>query len=443
MSSYIGLIVILLFIVLLFFNVPIAIALGAGSIIYCIFFSPLPINMIVQSMESGLDSFSLLAVPFFILAGDIMGEGGISRRLINLCRAVFGAISGSLGVVTVIASMIFAAISGSGPATVACVGGITIPEMIKEKYDRGFACALTATAGSMGPLIPPSICLIMYGVIAQQSITTLFMGGILPGVLNGVALSVLTIFIAKKYKFGIKDNPQLKKDLATVDQSGEEIHLGKAFKEAIWALLVPVIILGGIYSGIFTPTEAAIVACDYGLIVSVFVYKEVKIRDLPKIFKKTVATNGTILILVACATGFGRVLTMEQIPNSVAMAITSVTSNKVLLLILINILLLVVGCLMETLSALIILTPILLPVVTALGVNPIHFGLIIVMNLVIGQSTPPVGVNLFVAARVGESKIGEMIKWLIPTILSLILVQQIVTYVPGIVLGLPKLFHML
>lgn len=440
--SYVGLIVILLFIVLLFFNVPIAIALGAGSIIYCMFFSPLPISMLVQSMESGLDYFSLLAVPFFILAGDIMGEGGISRRLINLCRAVFGAVSGSLGVVTVIASMIFAAISGSGPATVACVGGITIPEMVKEKYDKGFACALAATAGSMGPLIPPSICLIMYGIIAQQSITTLFMGGILPGILNGVALAILTIFAAKKFKFGMKDNPELIAEARRMQESGEKISLWKSFVDAIWALLVPVIILGGIYSGIFTPTEAAIVACDYGLIVSIFVYKEVKIKDIPKIFKKTVATNGTILILVACATAFGRVLTMEQIPTQIAAAITSVTSNKVVLLIMINVLLFVVGCLMETLSALIILTPILLPVVTALGVDPIHFGLVIVMMLVIGQSTPPVGVNLFVAARIGDCKIGQMMKWLIPTVGVLVIVQQVVTYVPNIVLCLPKLFHM-
>lgn len=433
-----GLLVALIFIVLLFFHVPIAISLGIASVSYCIFISDIPVSMVIQSYVTGLDSFTLLAVPFFILAGDIMMAGGISRRLINLCRALMGAISGALAVVTVFASMIFAAISGSGPATVACVGGITIPEMVKEKYDRGFSCALTATAGALGPLIPPSLVLIMYGVIAQQSITTLFLAGVLPGILTGLALMIYSVVVSKKFHFGLKDNPELQ-----AARSQEKISVWAAFKEAIWALMVPVIILGGIYGGIFTPTEAAIIACDYALVVGIFVYKEIKVRDIPTIFKRTLGTVGTVMILVACATAFGRVLTMEQVPTTIATMITSFTSNKIILLILINILLLIVGCFMETLSAEIILTPILLPVVQAIGIHPIHFGLIMGMNLVIGQSTPPVGVNLFVAARIGRCKVESMFKWLLPSLLVLLFVQQLCTYIPEISLILPRLFGMI
>ena len=430
-----GLLVALIFIILLFFNVPIAISLGIASLSYCLFISDIPVSMVIQSFTVGLDSFTLLAVPFFILAGDIMMFGGISRRLINLARALLGAVSGALAVVTVLTSMVFAAISGSAPATVACIGGITIPEMVKEKYDEGFSCALAAAAGSLGPLIPPSLILIMYGIISQQSITTLFLAGIFPGILVAIALAVFSVLVSKKYKFGLKDNPELQEQLK--NQPKESV--GKAFKEAVLSLVVPVIILGGIYGGIFTPTESAVIACVYALIIGIFVYKEIKISDIPKIFKRSLGTVGTVMILVACATAFGRVLTMEQIPTKVAEAITSVTSNKIILLILINILLLVVGCFMETLTAIIILTPILLPVVTMVGVNPIHFGLIMGTNLVIGQCTPPVGVNLFVAARIGRIKVERMFKWLLPFLAVLLLVQQLITYIPGISLLLPNL----
>lgn len=433
-----GLLVILIFAILLFFNVPIAISLGVSSILYCVFFSSIPASMVIQTFVTSLDSFTLLGVPFFILAGDIMMQGGISKRLIKFSTALLGSLIGSMGIITVFGSMIFAAISGSGPATVACIGGVTIPAMIKEKYDRGFACALCATAGALGPLIPPSICLIMYGIIAQKSITTLFLAGVLPGLLTALALMLLVYSMAKRHKFGLKMNPELMEHVP-----GEKLTLWRSFWEAIWSLLVPVIILGGIYSGIFTPTEAAIIACVYALIIGMFVYKEIRLRDIPSIFRNTVNTNGTILILVACATAFGRVLAMEQVPTTIASMITGISTNKYLILLLINILLLVVGCFMETLSALIILTPILLPAVTALGVDPIHFALIIVMNLVIGQSTPPVGVNLFVAARIGNSSIEEMFKWLIPSLLTLIAVQQLITYIPGISLLLPKLFGMI
>lgn len=352
-----GLVIILIFIILLFFNVPVAISLGVASVGYLLFLSPLPIDLAIQSFVSGVDSFTLLAVPFFILSGDIMMRGGISERLINFCSAILGKIIGSLAMVTVFASMIFAAISGSGPATVACVGGITIPAMEKEKYESSFAGAIASCAGALGPIIPPSLSFIMYGVIASQSITDMFLAGIIPGIMMGIVLMIYCHYTAKKHHMGRGANPE-------VPISTEKVSIWKSFKEAFLALMVPVIILGGIYGGIFTPTEAAIVACDYALIISIFVYKKISIKDIPAIFKSTVLTSGTVMILVACATSFGRLLTMAQVPNSIAAAILSVSSNRIVVLLLINVFLFFVGMLMETLAAIIILSPILLPIVT-------------------------------------------------------------------------------
>lgn len=429
-----GLVIILIFLFALFLNIPVAIALGVTSISYVLFLSPIPVDMVIQSFFSGVDSFSLIAVPFFILAGDIMMEGGISRRLVDFTLALLGKVAGALGMVTVFTSMIFAAISGSGPATVACIGGIMIPEMIKEKYDKGFSCALAATSGALGPVIPPSLSFIMYGVIAQLSITELFIAGIIPGVLMGVALMVLVYIVAKKEKYGSAANEE------DLEVPKEQKSLGKAFKEAGWSLLVPVIILGGIYGGFFTPTEAAIIAADYALIIGVFVYKEIKIRDIPRIFGNTVLTSGTVLVLVSCATAFGRLLAMEQVPTTVANFILGISDNKIIVLLLINVFLLIVGMFMETLAAIIILAPLLLSVVIPLGVDPIHFGVIMVVNLVIGMCTPPVGVNLFVAARIGEIKIEKMFKWLLPCIGVLLVVLLLVTYIPALSTGLLSIF---
>lgn len=439
-----GLYIILIFLFALCLNVPIAISLGVASVTYVFLFSSIPIDMVIQSYFSGLDSFSLIAVPFFILAGDIMMVGGISRRLIDFTLLFLGKIKGALGMVTAFTSMIFAAISGSGPATVACIGGIMIPEMKKQKYDMGFACSLAATSGALGPVIPPSIALILYGVIAQISITDLFIAGVVPGMMMAIALMVLVHVVAKKRGYGIATE-----DVSTNVKCGEELSSNevverkskaKIIKEASWALMVPVIILGGIYGGFFTPTEAAIIACDYGLLVGIFVYKEIRIRDIPGILRSAALTSGTVMILVSCATAFGRVLAMEQVPTNIATFILGVSDNKLVVLLLINIFLLVVGMFMETLAAIIILAPLLLSVVIPLGVDPVHFGIIMVVNLVIGMSTPPVGVNLFVAARIGDIKIESMFKWLIPSIGALILVLILVTYIPGISLGLLSLF---
>ncbi len=439
-----GLYIILIFLAALFLNVPIAISLGIASVTYVFFFSSIPIDMVIQSYFSGLDSFSLIAVPFFILAGDIMMVGGISRRLVDFCLLFLGKVKGALGMVTAFTSMIFAAISGSGPATVACIGGIMVPEMKKQNYDPGFACSLAATSGALGPVIPPSLSFIMYGVIAQLSITELFIAGVVPGVLMGIALMVLVHIVAKEKGYGVATGDIEEQNPCALEP--REINYVKnkskasIIREALWALMVPVIILGGIYGGFFTPTEAAIIACDYGLIIGIFVYKEIKIRDIPKILRSTALTSGTVMILVSCATAFGRLLAMEQVPTNVASFILSISDNKLVVLLLINIFLLIVGMLMETLAAIIILAPLLLSVVVPLGIDPIHFGVIMVVNLVIGMCTPPVGVNLFVAARIGGIKIEAMFKWLIPCIAALLVVLLLVTYIPSLSLGLLSLF---
>jgi C4-dicarboxylate transporter DctM subunit len=423
--------VVVLFVAALFFNIPIAMSLGVASVGYALIYmmqtgNSAIMDLVVQSFASALDSTPLLALPFFILAGDVMMVGGISRRLVSFCMRWFHKLPGALGVVTVIACAIFAAISGSGPATAAAIGGIMLPAMARDGYNKGFSASIVATAGALGPVIPPSLSFIMYGVVAQQSITSLFMSGVVPGLLMALSLCIYVVFCAKRYGFGGKFDWKVEESAGWRDSP-------------IWALMVPVVILGGIYGGIFTPTEAAIVAVDYGLIVSIFIYREIKIRDLFRVFKPTCITIGSISIIACGAAAFGRLLTIEQIPVTIAGYILSLSSSKFVILLLINVLLLLVGCVMETLSAIIILTPLLLSVVRPLGVDPVHFGCIMVVNLVIGMCTPPVGVNLFVAVRMGDVTLGEMKNWLVTSILALVVVLMLITYVPETVLFLPRL----
>ena len=283
-----------IFIVCLILNVPIAISLGITSLIFNIFLSPVPVDLTLQAFFSGLDSFSLLAVPFFMLAGDIMLAGGISKRLVYLGTTLMRKVPGSLGMITVVCCAIFAAISGSGPATVAAIGGLMVPYMIKNGYDKGFSCSLAACSGSLGPIIPPSICFVMYGIIANVSITDMFTAGVIPGLLMALFLLVYVFIVAKKNN--LKE--------AVLDDELADMSFLHALWDAKWAILAPVVILGGIYGGIFTPTEAAVIACDYGLIVGLFIYKEFKFSDLFGILKVTASTCGTCIILVSTATAF-------------------------------------------------------------------------------------------------------------------------------------------
>lgn len=424
-------IMIILFFACILINIPIGFSLGISSAVAIMITDLVPISFIAKTYITAANSFTLLAVPFFILAGDLMLDGGISTRLVNLGRALFGHMTGALSIITVFACAIFAALSGSGPATVAAIGGIMIPAMVEENYDPEYASALASVSGCLGPLIPPSIIMAMYGITCSVSISDLFIIGTLPGIILALVLVVFSYFIAKKYNFGIKsERKRFKESMA-------------AIKDAVWALLAPLIILGGIYSGFCTPTESAVIACVYALIVGVFVYKEIKWSNFIEILTRSALTSGSCLILLGGANVFGRVLALEQIPAMLVEFLGGITSNKIVLLLIITFILFITGMFMETVSAIVILGPLLLTVVEPYGVTPLHFGLIMVMNLVLGLATPPVGVNLFVASRLSKVKLEDMIKWLIPLLGLSYIVLLLFTYWTDLAMFLPNLVHSL
>ncbi|MEL4861726.1 TRAP transporter large permease [Pseudoflavonifractor phocaeensis] len=423
-----GIVIFVIFMALCFMTVPIGISIGAACVIYCLLGGSVDMNYITTNMFTGCDSFPLMAIPFFVLSGALMEGGGLSKRLVNFFDAFVGHKTGGLAIVCVIACMFFGAISGSAPATVAAIGTIMAPSMIERGYSKGFTMALIAASGCLGTIIPPSIPMVMFGVATGTSISSLFMAGFLPGISCGLCLIVLSVMTSKKN--GWTGN----------GLTFTWARVGREFKDAIWALLVPVIILGGIYGGIFTPTEAAVVAVVYALIIGLFVYKEL---DLSTVWVKlfdSAKTTGTILIIVATGTVLGRVLTLEQIPTMVATALQSFTDSRFVILLVIDLILLVVGCLMETTSAILIIAPILTPVVAAFGVNPIHFGIIMVVNLSIGFITPPVGANLFVACGVGNIKFQELVKNIWTFLIALLVALVAITYIEPIAMLLPNLF---
>ncbi|WP_431803506.1 TRAP transporter large permease [Halobacillus andaensis] len=403
---------------LLLISVPIGIALGVASLLVLLYSNALPVEYITQTLITAVDSFPIMAVPFFILAAEIMGKGGISNRLFNLANTLVGHRTGGFAMATIVTCMFFAAISGSGPATVAAIGGIMIPSMVKMGYDKRFATGLVVAAGSIGVLIPPSIPMVIYGIVGSASVGELFIAGILPGSLVAVGLMVYAYFYSKKMGYkgtGEKFTPQ---------------RFLKSLGEAKWALLIPIIIIGGIYGGIFTPTEAAAVAVIYALVVGFFLYKELKLKDLPKIFADSALTTATVLIIIGAATVFGRILTIEQIPSQVANFLLSISENPIVIIMLISLLLLIVGCFMDTLAAIIILTPILLPIVADIGYDPVHFGVIMVANLAIGFITPPLGVNLFVGSGISGLSIESLSKAVIPFFIVMIFTLMLIIFIP-------------
>lgn len=410
-------------------GVPIAISLGISALVAIYFGSTLPLGIIAQKAFTSLDSFPLLAIPFFMLAGVLMSKGGVSKRLLDMAAAMVGWIVGGLSLVTVVASMFFAAISGSGPATVAAIGGFMIPEMKKNRYDGGFAAAVSASAGSIGVIIPPSIPFVLYGVIGSVSVGSMFLAGILPGILIGIALMITAYIIAKKRGYTSEQNAIFSfKDVL------------KATFDAKWALLIPVIILGGIYGGFFSPTEAAVVAVVYSLIVGLYVYKELTWKTVYECFREAVVINATTMIIIGLSVSFAYFMTLEQVPNDISTFLTELSTNPIVILIAINIILLIVGMFIDTISALVILTPILLPIVVAVGIDPIHFGVILVSNLAIGFITPPLGVNLFVASSVGNVKFEKIVMAIIPFLFSMIICLIVITFIPSLSLWLPSFF---
>ncbi|HHV83281.1 MAG TPA: TRAP transporter large permease [Tepidanaerobacter syntrophicus] len=415
------------FILFAIMGLPIAIVLGLSSVMAISMASNIPLMVVAQRMFTACDSFPLMAIPFFMMAGSLMESGGISRRLINLANKLVGSMTGGLAQVGILTCMFFAAISGSGPATVAAIGSILIPAMIEAGYDAGFAAAIMAAAGAIGVIIPPSIPMVTYGVVGGVSIGSLFMGGFGAGLVVGLSLMAAVYIISKKRGYyGEKERPTF-------------LDILKAVKEAFWAILMPIIILGGIYGGIFTPTEAAAVAVVYGFVIGFFIYHELSIKDLPKIFVNTAVSTSVVMFIISTAQVFGWIMTSQRIPDQIAQAFINFSTSPYVILLLINLLLLVVGCFMETNAAIIILAPIFLPLIVKLGIDPILFGLIMVVNLAIGMITPPLGVNLFVACGICDMTLERISKSVLPFLIAMIVALMLITYIPGITMFLPNL----
>ncbi len=418
------------FLIFLVLNVPIAVSIGLSSLLTIFTIGGIPAFLtIAHKIATGIDSFALLAIPFFILAGQLMGQGGIAKRLIDFANVLVGRFPGGLSFVNILTCMLFGAISGSAVAAVSSVGGFMIPLMNKEGYHRDFNASVTITAATTGLLIPPSNVMIVYSLATggAVSIAAIFLAGFLPGILMGLGLMVVSGFISVKNGYG--------KGVTFGFQ--ESI---KRFLIAIPALFLVVLVLGGILAGYFTATEASAIAVVYALILSVFVYREVKIKDLPKIFLQAGITTSVVFLLIGTSMAMSYVLAYENIPQNISAALLSITQNKIIILLIINLLLLFVGTFMDMTPAVLIFTPIFLPIVTGLGVHPIHFGILMIMNLCIGICTPPVGSCLFVGCGIAETTITKVIRHILPFFMAMIIVLFIVTYIPAISLIVPKLF---
>lgn len=409
-------------IVLLIINVPLAFAVGLSSLLFLIL-SDVDLFVGAQRMVTGIDVSSLMAIPLFMIAGKVMEVGGISNRLINLASSIVGSITGGFAIIAVIASMFFAAISGSAPATVVAIGSILVPAMVKEGYDTKFSVALIAASGTIGIILPPSIPFITYGISANTSIGNIFMAGILPGILMGLTLIVYVYFIAKKNGYKSSEKTSLKR-------------FAVSLKESILGLLMPLLILGGIYLGWFTPTESGAVATIYGLIVSLFIYRTLKVRELKRVFVEAGTLSAMVLLIVATANLMSWILTTEQIPEQIANSLTGITESPLLFLFIITLALLIIGTFMETNAAIILTVPILLPILNAYEIDMVHFGVLMIFNLAIGLLTPPLGVNLFVAKSLANISFMSLVKNVLPFILLMLLNLIILVLIPEISLGL-------
>ncbi|KZM53008.1 TRAP transporter large permease [Aeribacillus pallidus] len=420
-------IALLIFIILLLLQVPIAFVLGITTILYILLTGNTGLlSTAPQRLYSGLESYGLLAIPLFMMAGELMNSGGITKRLIRFATTLVGHFKGGLAYVNVVSNMLLASIIGSATAQIAMMSKIMVPSMEKEGYSREFSASTTAAAGLLGPIIPPSMLFIIYGVSSGASIGSMFLAGIMPGVLLGIAFILLIAYTGYKQKWQTHERAKIS-------------VMFKSFLNVIPALLVPFIIIVGILSGVFTPTESAAFACVVALVIGFFIYKELKIKDLPTIMINTAISSAIITMLIAMANLFGWMLSFERIPQTIASWMTSLTENPFLFLLLVNIFLLIVGMFMDGIAALIILVPIFTPIIANYGIDPIHFGVIICINLTIGLLTPPVGAGLYLASSLGNVKLEALTKAILPFLVVSIIALFIITYWPQMVLWLPNI----
>ena len=419
-----GLLVIILLLGLAFLGFPIYIALGIGTLA-ALNMAGMPALVLPQKLFAGMNSSSLLAIPFFILAGNIMSRS-ITVKLIDVANAIIGWIRGSVAVVTVLASALFGAISGSGVATASAIGGITIPAMQREGYPSEFSTAIASISSILGPIIPPSITLIVYASITNVSVSQLFMGSVIPGILLAGSLIVYALVYGKKNNLPAHEKQTPK-------------QIGHAFKEGIWALLMPIIILGGIFGGIFTPTEAAAVAVVYALIISLTVYRDMKLSELPQVFVEASVSTATIMMMVGLSKASSYVVVTSGLPQQLLDVFTSITSNRIVILLLLNLLFLIIGMLMEANAAVVMMTPILLPLLNAFGIDLLQFGIVMSFNLCIGLVTPPVGLCLLLCNQTGETRLSHSLKAMMPMLLISIIVLFLITYVSPLTTLLPSI----
>ena len=424
----IGIAMLIVMLVLLACGVPIAFCIGLASVVAILMVGPsAPWIIVPNSMMNGMDSFPLMAVPFFVLAGDLMNRGGITVRLVNFANLLVGGIRGGLAQANVMASMLFAGITGSALADTAAIGRILIPAMEREGYDRAYAAAVTASSSIIGPIIPPSITMVLFGVTAGVSIGGLFLAGVVPGVLIGVGLMTMAYAMARRRAFPVREVP-VTRDV-----------VWRITRDALIALMMPVIILGGIFGGVMTPTESAAVAVLYAVVIGVFVLRELTLRDLGAALLRSGMTTASIMFIVGAARIFADMLGSEQIPEQLARVLLSVSEEPWVILLLVNVFLLLVGAVMDTSAAIIILVPVLMPVAASIGIDPLSFGIIMCVNLIIGLATPPLGVCLFVAADIAKISVERLVATIWPFLLLEISVLLLITYVPGLATALPRL----
>ena len=418
--------------VLLIIGVPVGFAIGGATMLSMLLCSDLNMVVNAQYCYSGIFSFTVMAIPFFMLAGTIMSTGGIAKRIVNFASALIDFVNGAIGCVSIIACCFFGALCGSGMATASAIGSMMIPEMKKKGYDPAYAATIICFGGIVGPIIPPSLSFVLYGASTNTSIPKLFLAGVLPGILIGVIFVCANIIMCTMSGTDLRKNSQsvVEKVPMGVSMMNRLKNIGKATAEGFWALLAPVIILGGIYSGIFTPTEAACVSVIYSIIISLFVYKDMDLKGLYDTFLSTSVLNGATSFLLGTSTVFSTFMTFEKVPQMITEFLTGVSDNPYIVLMFINVFLLIVGCFLDTVPAIIVMAPMLLPTVEAMGINPIHFGVIMAVNLALGLCSPPYGCNLFVGAAVAKIKMESMFKYIIPYFLVGILALLLITYIP-------------